>query len=148
MAEQVVGRLSAAIGRIEPWREQCRWVDLLDPYGNRMGRVSVHTIPNGHSSRVDVFIHGASLQTACVPTVPLALRDPGGSEVKGEWLGITSCCRFTVSKDRSVTLELSVVKPRSPEDAAVVVQGISHDELEQIQECLEEEGRRKWKRRS
>ncbi|MDD4287270.1 MAG: hypothetical protein PHO20_05195 [Candidatus Peribacteraceae bacterium] len=146
IAERVVGQLGAAIGRIEPWREQCRWVDLHDPYGNRMGRVSVHTIPNGHTSRVAVFIHGVSLYTACVSTVPLALRDAGSSEVRGEWQGTASCCRFTVPRDRSVTLGLPTAKLQPQEDTVSVVQGISHDELEQIQECLERDQGRKEKR--
>jgi len=146
IAKQAVGNLSCAIGRIEPWREQNRWADLIDSFGNRMGRVSVHTIPNGHTARVDIFLHALPPYLAGVMEQPLALRDAGGSAVRGEWQGITSCCRFTVPRDRSVTLEVSVPEPVPAKDDARVIEHARHEELERIQECLDGSRARKGKR--
>lgn len=147
MTAQAIDRLQVAIGRIEPWREQNRWAELLDPYGNRMGRVSVHTIPNGHTARVDIFLHGFPPHLGTVVDQPLALRDAGGSQVQGEWQAMTSCCRFTVPRDRSVTLELSVPEQTSAADSACVVHDAMLEEYERIQECLDGSRARKGKRR-
>jgi hypothetical protein len=98
---------------------------------------------------VDVFFHGNALLAAGGPRVSLALRDAGGSQVEGEWLGITmSCCRFIVPRDRSVTLGLSVPESRPVAEATRVVHDARLEAWERMQECLEQEGDRQGKRRS
>ncbi len=146
MAREMIAEISARIGRIEPWREQTLWADLSDPLGRSLGRLSVHTVPNGQASRVDVLLHGVSRNVASMVR-RVALCDAGGAQVTGAWQTHSDCCRFTVPRDRSVTVQVAVAEGAPPGDQERAVRSRTLDELERLQESLETEGRRKGKRR-
>ncbi|MDD5041617.1 MAG: hypothetical protein PHX87_04400 [Candidatus Peribacteraceae bacterium] len=145
MAEAFFRQLSQAIGRIEPWREGHQFVSLTDSFGRPVCRVSVHTVPNGQTARVDVLLHGRDSSLAHLRALHPALRDRGGEQVSGTWQTAAGppCCRFTVPRDRSVTLELSAPEPVRETHAAAPVDRARLDELERIQECLERKDRRR-----
>jgi len=146
LSEQAIGDLCAAVGRIEPWRDQTSWVELLGPLGDRLGRVSVHTTPNSHTSRVRLILHGFRPPFASI-LQNIALQDAGGRQHTGNWLGYTHAFECQVPRDRSVTIQEYASKPPPASEAQQVTQALARDQWEQIQECLEAEGRRKGKRR-
>jgi len=146
LAEKAIDDLCAAVGRIEPWRDQTSWAELLGPLGDRLGRVSVHTTPNSHTSLVRLILHGFRPPFARI-LQNIALQDAGGRQHTGNWLGYTQVFECQVPRDRSVTIQEYASKPPPAFEAQQVTQALAWDQWEQIQECLEAEGRRKGKRR-
>lgn len=131
------------VGNIQPWRGDTQWGVMRDRFQHPVGRVSVHSIPNSHTARVDVLFHNVTCSRSALSAVRLVLRDRGGlQQVAGTWeqAPVLRCC-FTVPRDRSLELAVgeNVEPPRQSGEWNVC--SMTLDQAEQIQECLERRAR-------